>query len=197
MSSEGQFRRQMVGPGLTVWLEPEDGKKLGIHYPSGLPGHGTPASFNRENTRSPEESEAVVEQSLETLELLGPGKEDRRLFSALEVPGISVRVGSSKGSWVYELKIPLMASSEHPYAVGAGAGSTVKLGIETGKSEPKSRQGERRGGGRRGGGWGKHGGGSPGGGTREGGGFGGARARDRQEPLIFWAKVQLSAPPTQ
>ncbi len=198
MSSEGQFRRQMVGLGLTVWLEPEDGKKLGIHYPIGLPGHGTPASFNREDTRSPEESEAVVEQSLETLELLGPGKEDHQLFSALEVPGISVRVGSSKGSGVYELKIPLRASSEHPYTVGVGAGSTVKLGIEIGKFEPKSRQGERRGGGMRGGGWGKRGGGSPGGGVREGGGSGRARARgDRPEPLSFWAKVQLSVLPTQ
>ncbi|MDE2321169.1 MAG: hypothetical protein KGL31_04535, partial [candidate division NC10 bacterium] len=54
MSSEGQFRRQMMERGLTVWLEPDDGKKLGIHYPVGLPGHGTPVAFDRENSRSSE-----------------------------------------------------------------------------------------------------------------------------------------------
>ena len=198
MAPEGQFRRQMVGLGLTVWLEPKGGKKLGIHYPIGLPGQGTPAPFDRKDTRSPEESEEVVEQSLEKLEILGPGKEDHQVFSVLEVPGIIVRVGSSQGSGVYELKVPLRASSEHPYAVKAGTGSTVTLGIETGKLEPKIRQGEGRGGGMRGGGRGRRSGGSPGGGPGEGGRSGSARARgDRPEPLSFWAKVQLSATPTQ
>ena len=77
--------------------------------------------------------------------------------------------------------------------VGAGAGSTMTLGIETGKTEPKIRQGEVRGGGR-----GRRGGGSPGGGPGEGGRSGSARARgDRPEPLSFWAKIQLSVAPAQ
>lgn len=198
MAPEEQFRRRMVGPGLTVWLESEDGKKLGIHYPIGLPGQETSAPFNRTDARSSEESEEVVEQSLEKLELLGPGKEDHQLFLAFEVPGISVRVGNSQGSGVYELKVPLRASSDRPYAVGAVAGSTLKLGIEAGKFEPKIRQGGRRGSGRRGGGWGKRGGGLPGGDPGERAGSGTARTHgDRPEPLSFWAKVQLSAAPAQ
>lgn len=198
VSSERQFRRQMMDLGLTVWFEPEDGKKLGIHYPIGFRGHGTSAPFNREHPRSPEDTEQGVEESLENLELLGPGKEDRQLFPALEVPGIRVSVGGSQGSSVYELRVPLRRSSDHPYAVGAGAGSTVTLGIETGKSEPKIRQGGMNGGetGRRG--RGHRGGGPPGGEGREEGRSGRGTARgDRPKPLDFWAKVQLSGAPTK
>jgi hypothetical protein len=200
MSSEGQFRRQMVGLGLTVWLEPEGGKKWGIHYPIGFMGQGGRPSFNREETEGEGDTAQVFGQSLQNLEILGPGDEDRQQFSALETPGISVKVGNSQGSAVYELKVPLRASSDHPYAVGAAEGSTVKLSLETGKFESGDRragmgEGGREGGGEgggRGGGW--RGGGGRG---RGGGGRGGESGRrvpsgERPEPLDFSAIVHLA-----
>jgi hypothetical protein len=197
MAPEEQFQRQMVGLGLMVRLESEDGKKLGIHYPIGLRSYGRRTPVDRGETGDPDASATAVEQALETLEILGPDKEDHQVFSVLETPGISVRVGRSGGSGIYELKVPLRASREYPYAVGTGAGSTVTLGIETGKVEGEMKQGERHGGGRRSGGWGRRGSGSPGGGGREAGESDSARGRrDRPKPVSFWTKVQRSAPPT-
>jgi hypothetical protein len=202
MSSEGQFRRQMMGLGLTVWLEPEGGKKWGIHYPIGFISQGARPSFNPEETEGERDTEQVFGQSLQNLEILGPGDKDRQQFSALEAPGISVKVGNSEGSAVYELRVPLRTSSDHPYAVGAAVGSDVKLALETGKFQSENRrggvsEGGREGGGEgggRGGGWRGGGGGrGRGGGWR--GGEGGRRSPsgERPEPLDFSAVVHLAS----
>jgi len=188
MSSEGQFRRQIMGLGLTVWLEPEDGKKWGIHYPIGFMGRGERPSFNREEMGGERDTAQIFGQLLQNLEILGPGKDEHQQFSAIEVPGIGVRVGRSQGSVVYELRVPLRESSDHPYALGAGPESTIKLALETGKFEGRSREGGMGEGGR-GGGRGGFGGRGPGGGGRGGGMPGG----ERPEPLDFSAVVHLSS----
>jgi hypothetical protein len=203
MSSEGQFRRQIMGLGLTVWLEPENGKKWGIHYPIGFAGQGERPSFNRGEGEGERDTTQAFGQLLQNLEIVESGKDEHQQYSAIEVPGISVKVGSSQGSVVYELKVPLKESSDHPYAVGAGPESTVKLALETGKFEGRSREGgmgeEGRGGG---GGYGGGGRGGFGGRGRGGGGRGGYGGRgmaggERPEPLDFSAVVHLAAAPSK
>jgi hypothetical protein len=203
-SSEGQFRRQMMGLGMTVWLEPENGKKWGIHYPIGFVGQGERPSFNQEEIGGERDTGQAFEQSLENLEILGPDKDEHTQFSAIQVPGISVRVGNTQGSVVYELKVPLKESSDHPYAIGDGAGSTVKLALETGKFEGRSREGGMGEGGRgggsggRGGGWrGGFGGRGRGGGGRGGEGGRGMAGGERPEPLDFSAVVHLASAPSR
>jgi hypothetical protein len=202
MSSEGQFRRQMMGLGLTVWLEPDGGKKWGIHYPIGFIGQRQRPSSNGEEMEGERDTGLVFGQSLQNLEILGPGDEDRQQFSALAAPGISVKVGYSEGSAVYELKVPLRTSSDHPYAVGAAMGSNVKLALETGKFQSENRRGGMSEGGRegsgegggRGGGWRGGGGGrGRGGGWRGGEGGGRTSSGERPEPLDFSAVVHLAS----
>jgi hypothetical protein len=195
-STDLQFRRQMMGLGLTVWFESENGEKLGIQYPIGMREQGRLASFEPEENRQPEDRRKLMEEALQNLEVLGPGKDDRNLLSILQAPGISVKVGSSEGPVVYELKLPLKKSNDHPYAIGAGVGSTVKLAIETGKFEPQVRQGDGGpSGGMRGGRRGGGGGGMPG-----GGGYGGGRqgresgGGSRPDPLDVSLKVHLTGP---
>ena len=176
-----QFRRQVLSSGLTVWFEPVDGKKFGILYPTG----------------------GLVEQDLE---ILGPEKSDRQILSTLEVPGIKVHTGNYQGSGVYELRVPLVVSKEHPYAVGVAATSIVDVSFESGKERTPTRggdpgigTGEGRGrmpgggggygGGRRGGGFG---GGRSGGGRGSGAGSGGTRS----EPLDFKARLHIAAQPS-
>jgi hypothetical protein len=209
MSSEGQFRRQMMGLGLTVWLEPQDGKKWGIHYPIGFVSQGGRPSFDREETGGERDTAQVFGQALQNLEILGPGNDEHQQFSAMEVPGISVKVGDSQGSVVYELRVPLRQSSDHPYAVGTGVGSTVKLALETGKFEGRRRQSEMGEGGPEGGGGGRGGGGRGGfggrgrggggmwGGGRGGGGGRGTASGERPEPLDFSAEVHLASTPAK
>jgi len=170
LAPEDQFRRQISGPGLTVWFEPEGGKKFGVLYPMGT--------------------------GMRDLEIMGTDNNDRTLFSPLEAPGVSVRLGTSEGSSMYELKIPLQPTKEKPYAVGAPPGSIFRIEIKTEKevvSRPDgggmSEGGEGRspggfGGGRRGGGYG---------GGRGGGGRGGGR--ESYDQLDFRADVHLSGAP--
>lgn len=148
LAPEEEFQRRIAGPGLTVWFEPEDGKKVGVLYPMGTGIHD--------------------------IEILGADNNDRTLFSPLEVPGVSVRLGSADGSSMYELKMPLLASKDHPYAAGAAPGTTLRIEIQTEKEVAGTREGGGGGEGRYpGGGGGGEGGGF--GGGRRGGGYGGGR----------------------
>jgi hypothetical protein len=178
LAPEEEFRRRISGPGLTVWFAPEDGKKVGVLYPMGTGIHD--------------------------MEILGAEKNDRTLFSPLEVPGVSVRLGSSDGSSMYELKIPLVSSKDRPYAVGAAPGTTVRIEIQTEKEVAAERDGGGMGEGRYpgggeggGGGGGGFGGGRRGGGGRGGrsGGGGGGGGGTRYDPVDFKADIHLSAPP--
>jgi len=172
LAPEEEFRRRIAGPGMTVWLEAQDGKKLGILYPMGTGIHD--------------------------LEILGVEKNDRTLFSPLEVPGVSVRVGSSDGSSMYELKVPLQASKDRPYAVGAAPGSTFRIEIHTEREVVGMREGGGRSPGGEGGGYGGGGGGGGGfgGGGRGGGGRSGGQGGGAQlDPVDFKADINLAGPP--
>jgi hypothetical protein len=197
MSSERQFRRQMIGLGLTVWLEPEDGKKWGIHYPIGFMSQGGRPSFDPEETGGERDTEEISEPLPQTVEIIGPGKDERTQFSVVRIPGISMRVESSQGSIVYELKVPLEKSSDHPYAINAGAGSTLKLGLETGKFEGRSREGGMRQGGRGDGERGGFGGRGRGGRPYGGEAGRGMASGERPEPLEFSAVVHLANVPSK
>jgi hypothetical protein len=177
LAPEDEFRRRIAGPGMTVWFEPQDGTKLGILYPMGTGIHD--------------------------MEILGAEKNDRTLFSPLDVPGVSVRVGSSEGSSMYELRVPLQASKDRPYAVGAAPGSTFRIEIQTEKEVPGMREGSGRSPGGEGGGTGGGGGGGGfgGGGRRGGGGRGGGGRSGGQSglaqlaPVVFKADINLAGPP--
>jgi hypothetical protein len=133
------------------------------------------------------------------LELLGPGKDDRRSLMLDHAPGIEVRVGRVEGSVVYELKVPLQIDDGHPYAIGARAGATIGVGLETPEIEKTEGTGgfsmpgmggRPPGGGTGGGGMG---GGPPMGGG--GGSRGGPEGFKPAKPIKAWATVQLASPP--
>jgi len=62
--------------------------------------------------------------------------------------GIEAKVGRQNGYFVYELKVPLVKSVQHPYAIEAKTGMPIGLGLEmqsAGKmSPPGMEMGERR-----------------------------------------------------
>ena len=199
-SPEQQFRRQLMGLGLSIWFESEGGKRMGVLYPIGFINQVGQPSFNQDGTRDPEDRDRMAEQALVDLEILGPGEKDRNLFSVVQSPGIGVKIGGPQGgAVVYELKVPLKKSADHPYAIDAVPGSNLKIEIITGKSDAESRRsgggegmGAGGGGGRRGrgGGGGMGGGGMRGGGERPGGQP--PKGGSRPEPLDVSVKVHLA-----
>ncbi len=129
------------------------------------------------------------------LEILGPEKDDAHSFVADRAPGVTVKLAEVEGSIVYELKVPLAASADAPYAIGTQPGATIGLGLETPKVERPSMEGRRGGGmGGFGGGMGGRGGGMGGRGGGMGGRGGGGRGGfEPAKPMKIWATVRLAS----
>ena len=193
VSSDLQFRREMMGLGLIVWFEPDGGDRIGIHYPTGF------RQMGRMPTRDPGGSgdrEGGIANSLafSDLEILGPEKDDKTVYSPLEIPGVRVKIGQWRGSVVYEIRMPLKKSKSNPIAINAADGSDVDIEIQSGSLDASMRRfpGEGEPGGVEGRGEGMRegrGGGMRGGGRRGGSG---QRVQNRPKPVDFEAVIHLA-----
>ena len=138
-SWDANVSAQIIRRGFTVMFEPKDGKgnRLGIHYPMGIPRSG----LRHEKEEGPEIMKEKLAESLEHVEILGPGKDDtcptRTIIS--ESMGIITRVVASEGNCVYEMKVPLKADSVNKFAINAGPGETIRLTLETSPANVKKR----------------------------------------------------------
>lgn len=181
------LRAQIMRQGLTLWLDPKGGKEksFGIRFPLGRQGSGklTRESMDEQNR---EEMIERFEQSLTDLEILGPGKNEIKKMAVEEATGIEIKLEASTRWLVYELKIPLIPTEEHPYAIGTKAGDSIGIGLEAPEIDMSAMR-DRLGGGMGGGGR------MPGEGGRGGMGMrGGGRQMPRE--LKVWAVVQLASP---
>jgi len=198
LSRNRSIMEQLMRQGLTVWFDPKGGadKVFGIHYPVRMQGHGMPMEEKGEDAMPPEQKGAgempgIFQGAEEEIEIIGPGKEERYTTSVKEAEkeGISVRIGKSKGYFVYELKVPLIENEQYGYAIGAKVHNPIGLGLETsGFNSRMMRRGSMPGGGREG--RGMPGGGMPGGGR---GGMPGGDMPAGNSGLKLWAIVSLSS----
>lgn len=126
--------RQAMRQGFTVWLEAkgDKAKKLGIRYPIGMMDGGLPPR-EPDQGFNPEEMMAKAEESLNEFQIIGADKKDTISLSVDNESGVQVRVGTRNERMVYELKIPLNRSDDHPYAVGVSPGDEIKIKFETGQ----------------------------------------------------------------
>lgn len=68
------------------------------------------------------------------LEILGPGKNDVDRMPVAQATGIELKLGQSSGMMIYELKIPLTKTHNHPFAIASEVGSKVDVSFETNKA---------------------------------------------------------------
>ncbi len=207
------IRSQIMMQGLTLWFDPEGGaaQSFGVRFPLGLralsedgtmPFGGGPGQGRGRGNRDPEQMRERFEATLEELEILGPGIDDVERLAVDEIDGFEVAMDMIGERVVYELKIPMHGSDEHPYAIGVESATRVGVGLVSPEMErPEgSRQGGFRGGGRGGGGGGGRGGGGfggPGGGGRGGGfggpgGGGGRGGFEPPKPIEVWTTIELA-----
>jgi hypothetical protein len=177
------LRGMALSRGMTVWLDAAGGKAktFGIKFPLGaaaaaqaapsagvagapaqLPAGGQPAAAGGGQRAGG--AGARPTPAMTDVIIIGPEKGASKQIPVRELKGIEVRAAVSQGVFAYELKVPLVAGPEFPYAIGPAAGGVVGVGIEI----PAMHQGG--------------GGGDMGGGGMRGG-MGG---------LFFWAKVVLA-----
>jgi uncharacterized membrane protein YgcG len=205
MSNLPNLGRQVMFRGMTIWFDPNGGEKktVGIRYPIGMGGMGMPVRAeggegnqgdqgDRDRSRfDPETSPALSE-----FEYLGPSENDRQRVSKLEAQGVEVQLKSTQDRFVYELKIPLVYSSQHPYSLETRPGSAIGIGVESNAPQRSqfAQRGEGSGRGGVGGGEGRGFGGGGRGGMRGGmrGGAGGERPSGSNANFSFWGHVQLA-----
>ena len=183
---------QIMRRGLTIWLDAK-GKKnktLGIHYPIGMQEYGIPEVKANPNTEFASEQQNQFTEMLKEIEILGPEKNDRNRISRANNFGIEASLNDTLGVMIYELKIPLRSTNEYPYAISAGPGSDISVGLEAGKFNREMMKEHMP---MREGMPGREGGMAPGGGGPPGGMHPGGRERGKMpEPIDFWAKVSLA-----
>lgn len=194
MTENPMIRTQIMGQGLTVWLDPKGGKNktFGIKFPVGRQEPGRdgermdPRDMMDETAR--EKMMQKMQESMTELEILGP---DEKVLEKLDIEnakGIDVRMRNAAGTFVYELRVPLIASEKNPYAVGVEPGDVIGVGFLAPKMQMQRPRGMRGMGGMPGGGGMMPPGGSGGMGGMPGGGM----RRLMPQELKIWAKVQLA-----
>ncbi|MBU1097618.1 MAG: hypothetical protein KKB34_14140 [Bacteroidetes bacterium] len=184
--------------GLTVWLEPENGKKIGVRFPQKFemkslgmmrPESGIDNDGNERNLR--EEINELIASNKE-ISILNEDEYSLYLFDGTNKVGFSAELGLVKGQFVYELQIPLEGNSLSPITLNANPGEKVEIEIVTGEFEKPEMAGNRsiRGSrdGSAAGGMGRQGAGSKG---RSGGGN---RMADSNQKIDYSATLLLSKP---
>jgi len=202
-ATERQQTFQIMGLGLTVWFDPSGGtgKKFGIHFPL---GHESGGEFMRHNAGEDQgdnqnQNLTFTDMMPNELEILGANENGPVRLTIADAKGIELQINRSPDGLIYELKVPLYKSLEHPYAIDS-KGKSIGIGFESGKFEPGQMGGGMRGedGGTYPGGG--VGGGAPGGhgqgigGGRSGGSHGNRGGGQRQQPkqIDFWLKAQMA-----
>jgi hypothetical protein len=189
LTTDPYTRFQIMGQGLTVWFDPKGGKDkvFGIKFPLGPPA-GQQPKMTLSATGEP-----VIDESAGTpmneFEIIRSEKEPVQRMEFAQAKGLEIKVASSTGLIVYEMKIPLVSNGQDPVAVGVLPGKTVGIGFETGKFDASKMPRSDRGG--------MPGGGGMGGRSQGGGGRGAmdgtAMRGGIPESLKVWALVQLSS----
>lgn len=181
---------QIMRQGLTLWIDPlgKKNKYFGICFPLPGPSRQKRPLPDAASELNRAELPQLFAQSLNELEIVGPGDNQvERLFLS-DLTGIKMAVKPSAGMLVYELKIPFEADENNRYAVGAEPGDKISIGILSPKLNFHSVS-KRKPGGMAG--MGARGGGRPGGmaGRRIPGRAGGFRV---PKDLKIWATLQLA-----
>jgi len=208
---DSRMVRQVVGSGLTVWFDPQGGKKeaFGINFPLGMDPStmgGPPENMSTPEPGGggpdPERIRQMLERSAQEMVIMGPEKNQSRRMPVAGSQEVKVNLGYDGGKLVYEMRVPLRRDLEHPDAIGLEDGDNIGLGFETAEidREAMSRQmRDRTGSGRPPmdggmGSGGRGGGGMRGGGMRGGGGPGGGGPDgEMPERLELWARVLLAS----
>ncbi|GAB5535371.1 MAG: hypothetical protein Rubg2KO_16200 [Rubricoccaceae bacterium] len=194
--------RQILGGGLTLWLDPEGGKEkaLGVRFPLAAAGAEARAAGRRgsgDEAPSAEEMQALLRErfgaALGEYEVVrGDGAQGVRFFTS-DAGAVGVGGSFDHGELVLEYRIPLGGTAE--YALGAEPGGEIGLGLATPEVErPAQREEGRAGRGGRSGGRSGGMGGRRGGGRGRGGQSGGRASQPGPpEPLNVWTRVELAS----
>ena len=160
ISRNHKMESQLMDSGFLAWFDPDGGKKkvIGIRFPLGMKTMGmslAEGGRSREDWESKEDETGAEEEKdraaarrrqrdfdkrLEAVEglqeeveiITGPDKAGRIKLSLEDAAkqGIEAKTGRQNGYFVYALKVPLIKTSQHQYAIGSKKERLIGLGME-------------------------------------------------------------------
>ncbi|MCK9572592.1 MAG: hypothetical protein M0Q96_04890 [Candidatus Omnitrophica bacterium] len=157
VSRSRRVETQIMESGLQLWFDADNGQRklFGIRFPIGMRAMGMPISQklkkddrqvyddNQDALRKDDWGDKEFDKKLETIENLQdkieltlpndkkmPGTGKEMLLEEANKFGVEAKLGREKGYFVYELKVPLNITKEHPYAIGIQEDGRIGLGIE-------------------------------------------------------------------
>lgn len=207
MTNDQKLVDQMMLQGMVVWFDPTGQKteSFGVRFPLGMLAAGPPGSGLGTGARpgglpsagelgagelDPATRDRIYERSMSGGSVLTAAGDTVRIESG---SGIEFKGRADYGGFTYELRVPLRAGPERPYAIGAEPGQTIAIGFTTpeiDRDELFERAREREG---------AEGGGPPSGGAPPGAGGGrppggfGAQGFSMPSPLEEWTLVTLAS----
>ncbi|MBU1679630.1 MAG: hypothetical protein KKD86_12415 [Bacteroidetes bacterium] len=128
--------------GMTIWLEPEDGEKIGIKFPLSNREELRRAMPQLNSDRNNIDEALRIEQLLNSKGDFSIVNEDdftRYLFSVSNSVGFKIAAGFSMGQFVYELQVPLAYNRNSEIVVDAVPGQMMNVTIQTNKFEMADR----------------------------------------------------------
>ena len=131
-----------VMQGFTVWFQARDGSapKMGIHFLMGRPQMG-PGMTERSGKTEPEPGKPDFATAPQDFEVLVPSKalKQKILFGLAASYGLGAKVSlDGNEKFVYEIKVPLVQSDEHLFAVWyqMGSNTNIEITMESDGFEP-------------------------------------------------------------
>ena len=147
LKSTNQEIVPQVMQGFTVWFQARDGSapKMGIHFPMGRPQMG-PGMMEHPGKTEPEPGKPNMAMIPQDFEVLVPSKalKQRILFGLAASYGLGAKVSlDGSGKFIYELKVPLVQSDNHLFAVWyqKGEDTGIEISLESDGLEPLAMRG--------------------------------------------------------
>ena len=127
-SQSPDISNQLAMDGVRLSIEGKETDEFVVHFPRG-------AGRSKRSERGPRGEPRWTPAATDAIELELPGQRDRVEISAGGEVGLEAKV-SHRGSFVYELKLPLISGDSHPWAPGLFPGDKFKLLIENPRIDP-------------------------------------------------------------
>ncbi len=199
-TSDEAMKRRIRALGVTVFFDATGGEErsYALRYPAS-PERPAPGAGDAPPSSASGTPRLRRQASLDEIEILGAPEGSVRRLKLAEARPVAAALGEQDGTLVLEMKIPLAAGPDTPFAVRAAPGKTISLGLEGAPPGRQDRAGQSQTGGGEGGAG--FGGGFGGGGHwgRGGGGHGRAAgdrpAEGTAASLRKWFRVSLASPP--
>ncbi len=125
------YEQQFFGRGLTVWFDSTggDAKIFGIGYPIGVRDPDFMKQQFDMNKRDMPDREAMIQRSLQELEIIGPMENATFQTTPDGSKGVIAKIERTNGNFTYMLKVPFYKNADHYFAIGTSPGKKLGFGI--------------------------------------------------------------------